>query len=272
MKRIIFSLTLMAGFNSASYALSNNQIMANFKNSIASPGLYSRSNNKKPFWAINSSIDNPNAAGSTERSVFVGLGYIKSWTQTNTDNLSFILGTTFGNAKKNIGVLMAITSPLTENGSFSFKNHTISVRLNRYLNKYITAAIGAENLLGINRFNNFAKSYYAVITANTQSSFLPIMASIGVGSGGFNSIENARDGNDDYYSAFYNLGIGLRKNWSLIANWTAESLSLGTTYIFNIDGDHPIGLNIGVMNVAGTLPQGEKRNSVAISLAYAYVY
>ncbi len=57
-----------------------------------------------------------------------------------------------------------------------------------------------------------------------------------------------------------------------MADWNAQSLALGTTYILNVTKKIPLAITIGVLNVAGTLPEGLKRNNVVISVAYGAAY
>ncbi len=133
--------------------------------------------------------------------------------------------------------------------------------------KNISAAIGVNNLIGIGSFKHYAYSFYGVLTANIPSTAFPLKASVGVGSGAFNSPLNAMHNNDKFFSAFYNLGVGLTPTWSFMADWNAQSLSLGTTLIVNITKKVPIAVTIGLLDVAGTLPEGVKRNNVVAYIA-----
>ena len=70
-------LTSCFAIHSATYVLNLHQIMLNFKNSLTqntNPTTEHRKGSKATFEAINASVITPNAVGSTENSLFVGLG------------------------------------------------------------------------------------------------------------------------------------------------------------------------------------------------------
>lgn len=267
----LYVLPLMACLYSSNvFCKTKQQILTEFDNSLGGGSLPVKS--KKPFTAINSSVTTPTAEGSTARGYFVALAYIRSWKVAYQDSPAFLIGTSFGNSKKNVGVTLSLSSSLIDKGALNLRNHGVSLRLNRYLTKNISAALGVSNLVGIGQFRHYAHSFYGVLTGNIASSFMPIKLSVGVGSGAFNSALDAMNHNDKYFSAFYNIGIGLSPKWSLMADWNAQSLALGTTFIFNITKKIPIAMTIGLLNVAGTLPEGVHRDNVVASIAYGDTY
>ena len=98
------------------------------------------------------------------------------------------------------------------------------------------------------------------------------MASVGVGSGSFNSIEDNVNGSDDHFSAFYNIGVGLTNNWSLSADWSAQCLCVGTTFIFHLSKNIPLGMNIAMLNITTTRPDSTFKDIFATTVAYAYTF
>ena len=261
---ILISCFCMA-MSASSLSLTKKQLLKDFEKSL-------NSDYSSLFQAINSSVVTPNAAGSTSRGLFVGVSYMKNWDQGYGELASLLTGISFGNAKKNIGATIAVISPITKDGKLSFKDHAFTLRLNRYLNNYFSVAIGANNTLGIGSFSKMAHSFFAVLTVQEESSFLPITASIGIGSAAYTSALQGLENNDKYYSAFYNLGLGLTEDWALMADYSAQSLSVGTSYIFKVTPKIPVVLTFSVLNVAGKLLKGQKRYNVSFTIAYAHPF
>lgn len=224
------------------------------------------------FDVVSSSVVTPSATGGTSRSIFIGLGYVRSWTDENKHNVDFVIGGSVGDAKKNAGLVLALANDSADIGSDKFKNRALSLRFNRYLSNEWSVAFGVNNLFGSGFFTGLAKSAYGVVTGSFRTRFLPVQVSLGAGTGAFHSVDDLVNRRDNKLGVFANLGVGITKNLSIATDWNAKSLALGVSGLVDVTPKIPVALGLGILNVAGDLQPGAKRNTLVFTAAYAHVF
>jgi hypothetical protein len=225
------------------------------------------------YGVVGSSITSPNALGAVNPSVFLSFNYETNWTGNDKDDGDMGIGGSFGNARRYVGVSVAVLNDSLGYRTSFLKNTSISVRLNRYINHNFAIAIGAANVYGWNAYRKAAHSYYAVAT-NEWHGFVPITASLGAGTGAFNSISDAQNKKDSNLYPFASVGFGLIKHLSFTTDWSSDQLAAGFTYAPNWFKHVPIAFNASLLNITLNRAGGTKNNRafvIGVVTSYSFV-
>lgn len=242
---------------------------SNLTRTINKLPLLSKPSTPKNFPVLASSVVSPSAMGSTNRAFFVSFGYLRNWALNDQYAGSALVGLSLGNARKDLGLVVTTSTPFIESGDFSFEDHTLGFRINRYLSKNTAIAAGISNAAGTGKLKSIAKSPYLVLSTDIEQFKLPLLASIGFGAGAYHSVDDGINGTDKKLGLFGSLSIGFSPHFAVAADWNAKALSLGGCYLLQLLTKQPIMLNVSFLNVAGTLPSRFKRGSLASSITYA---
>jgi S-layer homology domain len=187
-----------------------------------------------------SGLSTPNAFGASSGDVFIGGSYQDTTrpqvfgtplTTAKGPNVgSASVGFGLGDARSFLG-LQTIASTYI-NGSNGFGSQgTLSFQLSKYLGDSFAIAGGYENAVNWGNANDGGKTGYGVasLVLNPDSNmgfFSNTTVSLGAGAGRFRSVGDI-NANKDSTNIFGSIGTRLSPNFSLIADWSGQDLSVG---------------------------------------------
>lgn len=196
----------------------------------------------------------PTAYGADWGDVFWGGGfqrYLGPRIPERNDGAVFV-GVGLGHARKLVGIELTYAAYDLMDGTLG--DGSFSLKLHRRLYEDWAIAVGVEDLMRYGEW--ISKSAYVVVSNRFTLFGAPrIGASIGIGDGRFNSMDNLLDRKNEA-SVFGSLGLLLTQKTGLVATWYGQDLSLGMS--FTIPWPRPITITPMVIGVTGQTPQGAR--------------
>lgn len=185
---------------------------------------------------------------------------------------SFSLGTGFGNPLSDVGleVSLGITSTefedFADSGSVGFKLHKIIPNT-----EGLGVAIGWSNALDWGDTRDASETIYGVaskfffLDPNSEENRLPLLVSLGVGTGSFRSLGAIRAGDNDL-NVFGSLGLLIQPEFSVTSSWTGSQLNLGVGFApFTV----PLTFSAGIYDITGNTENGAGFN---LNAGYAWEF
>ncbi|HET7322487.1 MAG TPA: hypothetical protein VFI96_08345 [Longimicrobiaceae bacterium] len=192
--------------------------------------------------APGSSSSTPTAFGPSWGDAFIGFGYqaatrglIKSGSAGRSDeDGAAVIGIGLGDARNALGIEISYTSYSTIRSGFGNVG-AISTKLHRALPGSAGMALGFENAINVNGAGDHGLTIYGVASKvwklSRQPTFSTVTTSVGVGSGRFRRLEDIRNGKRTAVNVFGSIGLQLLPPLSVIADWTGQSLTLGSSIV-----------------------------------------
>ncbi|BCM94246.1 hypothetical protein IAD21_06149 [Abditibacteriota bacterium] len=205
----------------------------------------------------NLSSNVPTAYGASQGMVAIGIGYqnrIRYNDDRQDGTAAIVVG--LGNPRK-LGVdvqgsVLDLSRP-THNGALSFKLH-------RQLGNDISVAFGGEDAI-VSSASDSGSSYYGVISKkirlaeSSKQPFSRLYLSFGVGNKRFLS-ESDFLNDTGSVNIFGSAAVNLNRSSIAFAEWTGQSLDVGTSLIpFR---KHPLAITLALADVAGTAHNGAR--------------
>ncbi|HYW19425.1 MAG TPA: hypothetical protein VE956_08955 [Nodularia sp. (in: cyanobacteria)] len=191
-----------------------------------------------------SSAGTPSGYGASAGQVYIGVGLVFPL-EDDSDGFvdgSYSVGFGLGDPVKFVG--LEVNANFTSAGGDALKGGEFDVGTSGYmglkLHKYFAdgtaVAVGWSNPLKWGESSNNKDTIYGVVTKafallpNNPNHKLPLTISVGVGNGGFRSLE-AREANENNVNIFGSLGLRILPQASLVSSWTGNRLNIGTSII-----------------------------------------
>ena len=221
-----------------------------------------------------SSSGTPSAYGATWGQGYFGGGIFLPFDDDGNPDGSFALGFGLGDAVKSIGMEINVNVTSVGGGNdFDFADSgTIGFKLHKYFNPDIGVAFGWVDPISWGDSNNAKDTFYGVVTKsfklkpeNTKNN-LPLIVSLGIGSGIFRSIGAIRSG-ENSVNVFASLGLRLTPQFALSSSWTGNRLNLGASVVPL--KNTPIVVNAVITDVTDNLENG---TGLSLSAGYAFQF
>ncbi|MEH1823011.1 MAG: S-layer homology domain-containing protein [Nostoc sp.] len=177
------------------------------------------------------SVSTPTAYGAEFGDVFVGASYQARTRFTNTDDGGIVLG--FGLGERQIVGLEAAVSSFSTFREGFFTNGGVSFKLHHLFPNNLAIAVGVENAATFGSPDG-GSSVYGVVSKvfqlknDTTEPFSTVTVSLGLGGGRFRSEYDVQKGIDSV-NVFGSVALRLAEPISLIADWTGQDLTIGTS-------------------------------------------
>ena len=216
-----------------------------------------------------SSVASPTAFGAQFGDVFLGASYQARTRFNNRDDGGVVFG--FGLGERQIvGLEVAVSSFSTIREDF-FTNGGISFKLHHLFPHNLAIAAGVENAATFGSPDG-GSSVYGVVSKVLQlrndvsKPFSTVAVSLGLGGGRFRSEHDVQKGIDSV-NVFGSVGLRLAEPLSLIADWTGQDLTIGTSIapFRNI----PIVVTPAVADVTGNAGDGA-RFILGVGFGYSF--
>ncbi|MEH2434731.1 MAG: S-layer homology domain-containing protein [Nostoc sp.] len=178
-----------------------------------------------------SSVSSPTAFGAEFGDVFVGGSYQTRARFTNIDDGGVVLGFGLGE-QQTVGLEVAVSSFSTLREGF-FKNGGVSFKLHHLFPNNLAIAFGVENAVTFGSPDG-GSSVYGVVSKTFQlkndltEPFSALTVSLGLGGGRFRSEYDVQKGIDSV-NVFGSVALRVAQPISLIADWTGQDLTIGTS-------------------------------------------
>jgi hypothetical protein len=186
-------------------------------------------------------LASPTAFGANGGNAFIGASYQGSTrpqiytaaaptSPQGVDDGAVSLGFGLGDAKNFVALETIATSYSTFRSGFG-KQGALSFKLHKALGDNFAIAGGYENAILWGTGNDGGQTGYGVasLVLNPDSNigfFSNTTVSVGAGAGRFRNVGDIRN-NKDSYNVFGSIGTRLSPNFSLIADWNGQDLSVG---------------------------------------------
>jgi hypothetical protein len=185
-------------------------------------------------------LASPTAFGSNGGNVFIGASYQGSTrpliydtppgTAQRANDGAVSLGFGLGDAKNFVALETIATSYSTYRSGFANQG-ALSFKLHKALGDNFAIAGGYENAILWGTGNDGGQTGYGVasLVLNPDPNigfFSNTTVSVGAGAGRFRNVGDIRTGKDSY-NVFGSIGTRLSRNFSLIADWNGQDLSVG---------------------------------------------
>lgn len=205
-----------------------------------------------------SSVASPTAFGADFGDIFVGGSYQSRARFTNVDDGGAVFGFGLGE-RRIVGLEVAVSSFSTVRQGF-FSNGGVSLKLHHLFPNNLAIAAGVENAATFGSPDG-GSSVYGVATKVFQlrndvtKPFSTVTVSLGLGGGRFRSEHDVQKGIDSV-NVFGSVGLRVAEPISLIADWTGQDLTIGTSIVpfRNI----PIVITPAVADVTGNAGDGAR--------------
>ena len=216
-----------------------------------------------------SSVASPTAFGAEFGDVFLGATYQARARFTDRDDGGAVFG--FGLGERQIvGLEVAVSSFSTVREGF-FTNGGISFKLHHLFPHNLAIAAGVENAATFGSPDG-GSSVYGVASKvfqlrnDVSKPFSTVTVSLGLGGGRFRSEHDVQKGIDSV-NVFGSVGLRLVEPLSLIADWTGQDLTIGTSIVpfRNI----PIVVTPAVADVTGNAGDGA-RFILGVGFGYSF--
>jgi len=189
----------------------------------------------RPDTFTGSTVSSPTAFGANWGDVFIAGSYQARARYTNRDDGGVVFGFGLGDARRLVGLEVAVSSYSTFRQGF-FQNGGVSLKLHRLLNHDTAIAFGIENVGTWGSPDAGSNSVYGVgshifrLRANPEASFSKLIVSVGVGGGRFRSEHDVRR-RIGSTNVFGSVGLQVIPLASVIADWTGQDLFLGASIV-----------------------------------------
>ncbi|MDZ7958337.1 MAG: S-layer homology domain-containing protein [Aulosira sp. DedQUE10] len=178
-----------------------------------------------------SSVTSPTAFGAAFGDVFAGASYQSSTRLSSNDDGGLVFG--FGLGKREtVGLEVAVSSFSTFRQGF-FDNGGVSFKLHHLFPNNMAIAFGIENAVTFGSPDG-GSSVYGVVSKvfqlqnDSTKPFSALTVSVGLGGGRFRSEQDVIKG-EDSVNVFGSVGLRVIEPISLIADWTGQDLTIGTS-------------------------------------------
>ncbi|BAY09774.1 S-layer homology domain-containing protein [Calothrix sp. NIES-2098] len=179
-----------------------------------------------------SSVTSPTAFGAEFGDVFAGFSY-QSRTRfyAHRDDGGAVFGFGLGERQK-VALEVAVSSFSTFRQGF-FENGGVSFKLHHSFSNGLAIAAGVENAIMFGS-PDAGSSVYGVVSKifplkdDPTKPFSSVTVSLGVGGGRFRSEQDVKQGVDSV-NVFGSVGLRVLEPISLIADWTGQDLTVGTS-------------------------------------------
>lgn len=209
----------------------------------------------------------PTAFGADWGDVFFATGYQRLLKSAGRQNDGAVFtGFGFGDAHETIGIEGTIA--IYDLVGDTFQERSLGLKLHRRFGEQWAVSVGVENMF-IAGGTDGGKSAYSVasFTSNLSLGQLPIQkitATLGVGDGRFNSMENVRQGMNNL-SIFGSLGVRLASDFGVFGTWAGQDLNVGISVVpFE---QLPLVVTPTLVNATGTAMSG-RRIGGSIGIGY----
>jgi hypothetical protein len=195
-------------------------------------------------------LGSPTAFGANGGDVFGGVSYQGATrpqiyntpsvtTPQGANNGAASIGFGLGDARSFIGLETIATSYNTYSSKFG-EQGALSFKLHKALGDNFAVAGGYENAVVWGNNNDGGRTGYGVasLVLNPDANlgfFSNTTVSVGAGAGRFRSVGDIRN-NKDNYNVFGSIGTRLSPNFSLIADWNGQDLSVGLPIVIPFGG------------------------------------
>ncbi len=216
-----------------------------------------------------SSVASPTAFGADLGNVFVGASYQARTRFTNTNDGGVVFGFGLGE-RQTLGLEVAVSSFSTLREGF-FTNGGISLKLHHLFPNSLAIAAGVENAAKFGS-PDAGSSVYGVVSKvfnlknDVTKPFSTVTISLGLGGGRFRSEHDIQKGIDSV-NVFGSVGLRVAQPISLIADWTGQDLTIGTsiTPLQNI----PVVITPAIADVTGKAGDGA-RFILGVGFGYSF--
>ncbi len=178
-----------------------------------------------------SSLTSPTAFGAQFGDLFAGASYQSRTRFVNQDDGGLVFGFGLGE-RRTVGLEVAVSSFSTFRQGF-FENGGVSFKLHRLLSNDMAIAFGVENAITFGSPDG-GSSVYGVVSKvfplqnDSTKPFSSVTMSVGLGGGRFRSERDVQRGIDSV-NVFGSVGLRVIEPISLIADWTGQDLTIGTS-------------------------------------------
>jgi len=221
-----------------------------------------------PAGAPGATLGSPIGFGASWGDVGIGVGgqTLDDSAQDDVDgSAALVVG--FGDARSAVGLeavvdIISMRDDFGDDGAFALKLHTT-------LPKNMAFAVGLENIGRWGSAENGKSSVYAVGTKlfalNPSGTYaLPLAVNLGIGDGRFNEV------NDTGASVFGGLALYVHPQFSIITDWTGNSLNAGISAVpFRA---LPLTLTLGALNTTGENLGGQFGDDTEFGGALGYSF
>jgi hypothetical protein len=218
-----------------------------------------------------SGLNSPSAFGSNWGEVFAGAGYQKTtrpqiFSDANARGqgiqdgvLAFGLG--LGDSRNLVGLEAVATSNSTVRRGF-FNEGAISLKLHKQFGENFALAVGSDNMIIYGNGSDVGQSYYgvasSVLNPSTNIGFLSnTTVSLGVGNGRFRSVGDVRLDRSTI-GIFGSIGTRLSPNFSLVADWDGQDLSIGLPIGFPLGDRFGLQITPGIVDLVNRETGGSR--------------
>ena len=181
-----------------------------------------------------SSSGSPAAFGAGWGDFFVGAGFQARTRYSDDEDGSAVVGFGLGNARRLIGMEVALTSGSTIRSGF-FERTSVSFKVNRILPRSFGVAVGYENAVTFGDGADGGRSLYGVISKvwdpSSWSPLLSTTTTLGVGGGRFLPEDELARGDDGGANIFASIGVQVFEPMSVIADWTGQDLTIAASIV-----------------------------------------
>lgn len=186
-------------------------------------------------YAPSPTINTPTAYGADWGQEFFGLAYQQRTRFTDLQDAAFAGGLGIGDARKWVGLEIAVTSYSVRRDGGPFSTGGVSLKLHRALPGSAAVAVGVENAVDWGGSDAGTSPYAAVskvfrLNDDPRRRFGAVIATAGAGVGRFRS-EDDIVADDDAVTPFGSVALLVAEPVTVIANWTGQDLAVGTSFI-----------------------------------------
>jgi hypothetical protein len=195
-------------------------------------------------------LGSPTAFGANSGDLFAGVSYQGATrpqiysnpsvtTPKGANDGAASIGFGLGDARSFIGLETIATAYNTYGSKFG-EQGALSFKLHKALGNNFAVAGGYENAVVWGNNNDGGRTGYGVasLVLNPDANigfFSNTTVSVGAGAGRFRSVGDIRSGKDNY-NVFGSIGTRLSPNFSLIADWNGQDLSVGLPIVIPFGG------------------------------------
>lgn len=242
--------------------------MLGFGSALAQGSAAATGATNAPAGAPGASLGSPIGFGASWGDVGIGVGG-QTLDDSAPDDVdgSAALVVGFGNARDAVGLeavvdVISLQDDFGDDGAFALKLHTT-------LPKNMAFAVGVENVGRWGSAEAGKSSVYAVGTKllplNPSGAYaLPLAINLGIGDGRFN------EANDTGASVFGGLALYVHPQFSIITDWTGNSLNAGVSAVpFR---SVPLTITLGALNTTGENLGGQFGDDTEFGGALGYSF
>jgi S-layer homology domain len=218
-----------------------------------------------------SGLNSPSAFGSNWGELFAGAGYQKTtrpqiFSTANArgqgiDDGALAFGLGLGDSRHLVGLEAVVTSNSTVRRGF-FKEGAISLKLHKQFGENFALAVGSDNVITYGNDSDVGQSYYGVASSilnpSTNIGFLSnTTVSLGIGNGRYRSVGDVRLDRSTI-GIFGSIGTRLSPNFSLVADWDGQDLSIGFPIGFPLGDRFGIQITPGIVDLVNRETGGSR--------------